>query len=50
LDALVDGKPTLAFEAKKYREADDICHQEWLRSELGQQKSMTSHCAAPTQT
>jgi hypothetical protein len=35
----IDGKPTLAFEAKKYREADEICHQEWLRVELGQQKN-----------
>jgi hypothetical protein len=34
----IDGKPTLAFEAIKYREADEICHQEWLRVELGQQK------------
>ncbi len=34
----IDGKPTLAFKAKKYREADEICHQEWLRVELGQQK------------
>jgi hypothetical protein len=34
----IDGKPNLAFEAKKYREADEICHQEWLRVELGQQK------------
>ena len=33
----IDGKP-LAFEAKKYREANEICHQEWLRVELGQQK------------
>jgi len=41
----IDGKPTLAFEAKKYREADEICHQEWMRFELGQQ-----NCAAPTQT
>jgi hypothetical protein len=24
----IDGKPTLAFEAMKYREADEICHQE----------------------
>jgi hypothetical protein len=28
----------LAFEAMKYREADEICHQEWLRLELGQRK------------
>jgi hypothetical protein len=34
----VDGKPTLAFEAKKYREADELCHQEWLRVELGLRK------------
>ena len=34
----IDGKPTLAFEAMKYREADEICHQEWLRTELGQRK------------
>jgi len=24
----IDGKSTLAFEAMKYREADEICHQE----------------------
>jgi hypothetical protein len=34
----IDGRPTLAFEAMKYREADEICHQEWLRLELGQRK------------
>jgi hypothetical protein len=34
----IDGQPTLAFEARKYREADEICRQEWLRFELGQQK------------
>jgi hypothetical protein len=34
----VDDKPTLAFEAKKYREADDLCRQKWLRVELGLQK------------
>jgi hypothetical protein len=34
----VDGKPTLAFEAKKYREANDLCHEDWLRVELGLQK------------
>jgi hypothetical protein len=34
----IDGKPTLAFEAMKYREADEICHQEWMRLELGQRK------------
>jgi hypothetical protein len=34
----IDGRPTLAFEAMKYREADEICHQEWLRLELSQRK------------
>jgi hypothetical protein len=34
----IDGKPTLAFEALKNREADEIRHQEWLRVELGQRK------------
>ena len=34
----VDGKPTLAFEAKKYREANELCHEDWLRVELGLQK------------
>ena len=34
----IDGKPALAFEAMKYREADEICHHEWLRLELGQRK------------
>ena len=34
----IDGQPTLAFEARKYREADEICRQEWLRFELAQQK------------
>jgi hypothetical protein len=34
----VDGRPTLAFEARKYREANDLCHQDWLRVELGLQK------------
>ena len=34
----VDGKATLAFEARKYREANELCHEEWLRVELGLQK------------
>ena len=33
----IDGKPTLAFEAMKDREADEICHQEWLRLDLALQ-------------
>jgi hypothetical protein len=34
----VDGRPTLAFEAKKYREANELCHEDWLRVELGLHK------------
>jgi hypothetical protein len=34
----VDDKPTLAFEAKKYREANELCHEDWLRVQLGLQK------------
>src|SRR6267142_1674713 len=34
----IDGKPMLAFEAKKYREAYELCHEDWLRAELGLQK------------
>jgi hypothetical protein len=31
----IDGKPTLAFEAKSLREAGELCHEEWLRTDLG---------------
>jgi len=31
----VDGKPTLAFEAKRYSEAEAICRDEQLRTKLG---------------
>jgi hypothetical protein len=31
----VDGKPTLAFGAKRYSEADAICRDEQLRTKLG---------------
>ena len=34
----VDGRPTLAFEARKYHEANELRHAEWLRVELGLQK------------
>ena len=30
----IDGKPTIAFEAKSYREAWELCKEEWLRSDL----------------
>lgn len=30
----VDGKPTIAFEAKNFREASELRNEEWLRSDL----------------
>jgi hypothetical protein len=35
----VDGKPTLAFEAKRYSEVEAICGDEGLRSKLSLLKS-----------
>ena len=35
----VDGKPTLAFEAKRYSEAEAICEDEGLRAKLSMLKS-----------
>jgi hypothetical protein len=30
----VDGKPTVAFEAKNLREASELCSEDWLRDDL----------------
>jgi hypothetical protein len=30
----VDGRPTLAFEAARTREAQQICKESWLRGDL----------------
>jgi hypothetical protein len=35
----IDGKPTLAFEAKNLRESWELCHEAWLREDLARQKS-----------
>jgi hypothetical protein len=35
----IDGKPTLAFGAKRYSEAEDICRDEALRAKLSLLKS-----------
>jgi hypothetical protein len=35
----VDGKPTIAFEAKRYSEAEVICRDEGLRAKLSLLKS-----------
>ena len=36
---LVDGKPTLAFEARNTQEAQQLCKEPWLRSDLQALKS-----------
>ena len=36
---LVDGKPTLAFEARNIQEAQQLCKEPWLRSDLQSLKS-----------
>jgi hypothetical protein len=30
----IDGKPTLAFEARQLREAAELCKEQWLRADL----------------
>jgi hypothetical protein len=30
----IDGKPTLAFEARQLREAAELCNEQWLRADL----------------
>lgn len=35
----VDGKPTMAFEASKLREAAELCNEEWLRADLNKLSS-----------
>ena len=30
----IDGRPTLAFEAKNVREASELCKEDWLRADL----------------
>jgi hypothetical protein len=30
----IDGKPTMAFEAKNFREASELCREDWLRADL----------------
>ena len=31
---VVDGKPTVSFEARQLREASELCTAEWLRADL----------------
>jgi len=30
----IDGKPTVAFEANNFREASELCKEEWFRADL----------------
>jgi hypothetical protein len=30
----IDGKPTIAFEARQLRDASELCNEEWLRADL----------------
>jgi hypothetical protein len=36
----IDGKPTMAFEARNFREASELCREDWLRADL---RALTSN-------
>jgi hypothetical protein len=36
---VIDDKPILVFEAKNFREAYELCHEGWLKSDLAEAKS-----------
>jgi hypothetical protein len=36
---VIDGKPILVFEAKNLREAFELCHEQWLKSDLSEARS-----------
>ena len=36
---VIDGKPILVFEAKNLREASELCHEQWLKSDLAEAES-----------
>jgi hypothetical protein len=36
---VIDGKPILVFEAKNLREAFELCHEQWLESDLAEATS-----------
>jgi hypothetical protein len=38
----IGGTPTLVFEAQNLREARELCHEQWLKSDLAE---ATSDCA-----
>jgi len=46
----VDGKATLAFEAKNFREAFELCKEDWLRADLIALTSNGVSLCTPTAT
>jgi hypothetical protein len=36
---VIDSKPVLVFEAKDLREAFELCHEKWLKSDLAEATS-----------
>jgi hypothetical protein len=36
---VIDGRPILVFEAKNLREAFELCHEQWLESDLAEATS-----------
>jgi hypothetical protein len=34
----IGGTPTLVFEAQNLREASELCHEQWLKSDLAEAK------------
>ena len=44
----IDGKPTIAFEAKNLREASELCKEDWLRADLIALKSNGVPLCTPT--
>lgn len=46
----VDGKATLAFEAKNFREAFELCKEDWLRADLSALTSNGISLCTPTAT
>ena len=36
---VIDDKPILVFEARNLREAAELCHEQWLKSDLAEAQS-----------
>ena len=36
---VIDDKPILVFEARNLREAAELCHEQWLKSDLAEAES-----------